>query len=124
MPNKKWVLNSDVTYQAFSGLSNSFNQSYYLWNAGLGYKFLKNNAGELRITGYDLLNQNRSIQRNVTQTYYEDVKTKVLNRYVMLTFTYKLRKFNGKGADGKDMKMMFPGGMPPAGMPMHGMPGR
>ena len=123
MPNKKWVLNSDVTYQAFSGLSNSFNQSYYLWNAGLGYKFLKNNAGELRITGYDLLNQNRSIQRNVTQTYYEDVKTKVLNRYVMLTFTYKLRKFNGKGEDGKDMKMMFPGGMPPAGMPMHGMPG-
>ena len=123
MPNKKWVLNSDVTYQAFSGLSNSFNQSYYLWNAGLGYKFLKNNAGELRITGYDLLNQNRSIQRNVTQTYFEDVKTKVLNRYVMLTFTYKLRKFNGKGEDGKDMKMMFPGGMPPAGMPMHGMPG-
>ena len=123
MPNKKWVLNSDVTYQAFSGLSSSFNQSYYLWNAGLGYKFLKNNAGELRITGYDLLNQNRSIQRNVTQTYYEDVKTKVLNRYVMLTFTYKLRKFNGKGEDGKDMKMMFPGGMPPAGMPMHGMPG-
>lgn len=124
MPNKKWVLNSDVTYQAFSGLSNSFNQSYYLWNAGLGYKFLKNNAGELRITGYDLLNQNRSIQRNVTQTYYEDVKTKVLNRYVMLTFTYKLRKFNGKGEDGKDMKMMFPGGMPPSGMPMHGIPGR
>ncbi len=123
MPNKKWVLNSDVTYQAFSGLSSSFNQSYYLWNAGLGYKFLKNNAGELRITGYDLLNQNRSIQRNVTQTYFEDVKTKVLNRYVMLTFTYKLRKFNGKGEDGKDMKMMFPGGMPPAGMPMHGMPG-
>jgi hypothetical protein len=104
-------------------LSADFNQSYYLWNAGLGYKFGKNKAAELRLTAYDILNQNRSIQRNVTQTYYEDVKTTVLTRYVMMTFSYKLRKFNGKGTDGKDMKMMFPGGMPPPGMPGHGMPG-
>jgi hypothetical protein len=124
MPTKKWVINSDVTYQAYQGLSNSFNQQYYLWNAGLGYKFMKGNAGELRLTAYDILNQNRSIQRNVTQTYYEDVRTKVLTRYLMITFTYKLRKFNGKGEDGKDMKMFFPGGMPPPGTPGHGMPGR
>ena len=124
MPTKKWVINSDVTYQAYQGLSSSFNQKYYLWNAGLGYKFMKGNAGELRLTAYDILNQNRSIQRNVTQTYYEDVRTKVLTRYLMITFTYKLRKFNGKGEDGKDMKMFFPGGMPPPGTPGHGMPGR
>ena len=123
MPSKSWVINSDITYQAFKGLSSSFNQSYYLWNAGLGYKFGKNKAAELRLTAYDILNQNRSIQRNVTQTYYEDVKTTVLTRYVMMTFSYKLRKFNGKGEDGKEMKMMFPGGMPPPGMPGHGMPG-
>ncbi len=124
MPTNKWVINSDVTYQAYQGLSSSFNQKYYLWNAGLGYKFMKGNAGELRLTAFDILNQNRSIQRNVTQTYYEDVKTKVLTRYLMVTFTYKLRKFNGKGEDSKDMKMFFPGGMPPPGMPGHGMPGR
>lgn len=123
MPSKKWVINTDVTYQAYQGLSSSFNQKYYLWNAGLGYKFLKGNAGEFRLTVYDILNQNRSIQRNVTQTYYEDVKTQVLTRYLMITFTYKLRKFNGKGEDGKEMKMFFPGGMPPPGMPGHGMPG-
>ena len=41
MPAASWVINSDVTYQAFEGLSASFNQSYYLWNAGLGYKFGK-----------------------------------------------------------------------------------
>lgn len=123
MPTASWVINSDVTYQAYQGLSAAFNQSYYLWNAGFGYKFSKGKAAELRITAYDILNQNRSIQRNVTQTYYEDVKTTVLTRYLMLTFTYKLRKFNGKGQDGKEMKMMFPGGMPPPGMPGHGMPG-
>ncbi len=123
MPNSSWVINSDITYQAFQGLSADFNQSYYLWNAGLGYKFSKGKAAELRLTAYDILNQNRSIQRNVTQTYYEDVKTTVLTRYIMLTFSYKLRKFKGKGEDGKEMKMMFPGGMPPPGMPGHGMPG-
>ncbi len=122
MPSKKWVMNSDITYQAYTGLSRSFNQQFYLWNAGIGYKFMKGNAGELRVTAYDILNQNRSIQRTVSQAYYEDVKTQVLTRYLMLTFTYKLRKFNSKEADGKDMKMMFPGGMPPPGYPGHGMP--
>lgn len=122
MPSKKWVLNSDITYQAYKGLSRSFNQQFYLWNAGIGYKFMKENAGEFRLTAYDILNQNRSIQRTVSQAYYEDVKTQVLTRYLMLTFTYKLRKFNGKNEKGKDMKMFFPGGMPPPGSPGHGMP--
>ena len=40
---------------------------------------------------YDLLNQNVSIVRNVTENYIQDVQTKVLTRYFLLTFTYNLR---------------------------------
>jgi hypothetical protein len=58
-----------------------------------GYKFLKNQAGELKISAFDILNQNNSITRTVTETFVEDNITRVLNRYFMLTFTYTLRNF-------------------------------
>jgi hypothetical protein len=48
---------------------------------------------------FDLLKQNRSISRTVTEVYVEDVQSQVLRQYFMLTFTYKLRNFgNAKAA--------------------------
>jgi hypothetical protein len=44
---------------------------------------------------FDLLNANKSINRNVELNYIEDVRQEVLNRYFLLSFTYHLRKFNG-----------------------------
>ena len=74
---------------------------------------------------YDIFNQNRAISRNVTQTYFEDVRSKVLTRYAMITYTYTLKQLGTDGKDNKDDKdrkmMMFPGGMPPPGMPHPGM---
>jgi len=45
---------------------------------------------------FDLLKQNKSITRNVTDSYIQDVQNQVLQQYFMLTFTYKLKTF-GKG---------------------------
>jgi hypothetical protein len=95
LPWKGLVITSEATYSRFEGLEAAFNQQFILWNAGIGYKFLKNRAGELKITGFDILNQNTSISRAVTETYVEDTSTRILNRYAMLTFTYTFRKFNG-----------------------------
>ena len=50
----------------------------------------------LRLTVFDLLNENKSITRNVEQNYVEDVRTEVLNRYFLISFTYHLKKFKGK----------------------------
>ena len=88
-----WFLQNDVNNQSYSGLSAGFNQSYWLWNAAIGKKFLKNNAGELKLSVFDLLKQNRSITRNVTESYIEDVQNQVLTQYFMLTFSYKLKNF-------------------------------
>ena len=121
-PTEKWAFVSDITQSAYTGLSNSYNQTFYLWNMGLAKKFMKNTI-EVRLSVYDILNQNKAIARNVTQIYFEDVITKVLTRYAMLTVTYNLRQFKGSKDQGKDEKRMymFPGGTPPAGMPMPGM---
>lgn len=93
MPWKGLVLQSDVSHQFNSGLSQNFNQNYVLWNAALGYKFMKKREAEFRLTVFDLLKQNNSIARNTTETYYEDVRTNVLSQYVMLTFTYNIRYY-------------------------------
>jgi hypothetical protein len=93
MPFKGLVLATDITQRLYSGLSSSFNQQFYLWNAAIGYKFLKDQSLEVRVSVFDLLNQNRSIARTVSQNYVQDTYTTVLTRYFMFTVTYNIKKF-------------------------------
>jgi outer membrane receptor protein involved in Fe transport len=95
-PYKGLVLQSEYTNTYYSGLTSAFNQSISLWNAGIGYKFLKDKQAELRLTVYDLLNQNNSVTRTNTDSYIQDSQTNVLNRYYMLTFTYNFKKYFAK----------------------------
>ncbi len=93
LSKKGWFVQNDVSYQNYTGLSAGLNQSYTLWNAAIGKKFLANRAGELKISVFDLLKQNQSISRTVTGNYIEDAQTQVLQQYFMATFTYNLKNF-------------------------------
>jgi Outer membrane protein beta-barrel family/Carboxypeptidase regulatory-like domain len=88
-----WLFNTDLSNQIYTGLSDGYNQNYWLWNMAVAKKILKGQKGEIRLSVFDLLDQNQSISRNVTETYFEDVTTKVLKQYFMLTFTYNLKNF-------------------------------
>jgi hypothetical protein len=90
-----WVLRSSVNHQLFDGLSEGFNQNFWLWNAEAGKKILDDKA-EISLSVFDILGQNNSISRNVTDVFIEDVQTEVLQRYVMLNFTYNIRHFGKK----------------------------
>lgn len=92
-PWKGLVLQTDLNHQYYNGLSDSYNQNFLLWNAAIGYKFLKNRLAEIRLSAYDILNQNNNISRNITETYIEDTRSNVLRRYFMLTFTYNIKYF-------------------------------
>jgi len=85
---------TDLVHQAYSGLSAGYNQQYILWNASLGKKIFPGQRGEIRLYAFDLLGQNRAVQRNVTEAYYEDVQTTILQRYFMLMFAYNIRSGN------------------------------
>ncbi len=93
LSKKGWFFQTDLNNQLYSGLSQGFNQSYFLWNISTGKKFLKNQQGELRLSVFDVLKQNQSITRTVSETYIEDVQNRVLKQYFMLTFAYNLRNF-------------------------------
>lgn len=94
---KALVIQTDLTHQQYTGLADSFNQQFTLWNMAFAKKILKKQAGELKLTVFDLLKQNSSIARNTTATYLEDVNSLVLKQYFMLSFTYTLRAFGMGG---------------------------
>lgn len=92
--NKKgWFIQNDVSGNTYSGLSGGLNQRFWLWNAAIGKKFLKNKAGELKLSVFDLLKQNQSIVRTVSENSITDSQTQVLQQYFMLSFTYSLKNF-------------------------------
>lgn len=87
------VFRSDIIYQKYNGVNEAFNTTYTLWNMSIAKKFLKNDLGELALSVFDLLKQNRSVSQSVSPTYLEETRTQVLQQYFMLTFTYQIRKF-------------------------------
>jgi hypothetical protein len=88
-----FVFRTDLNHTLYSGLGAGYDQSYLLWNASIGYKFLKNKAAQADLYAFDILKENRSISRNISDTYVEDAVTQVLQRYFMLRLTYTLRSF-------------------------------
>ncbi|MDO1445243.1 outer membrane beta-barrel protein [Rhodocytophaga aerolata] len=95
------VFRTDLNHQVNTGLSAGYDNNYLLWNMSIGKKLFKNQRGEVSLNVYDLLKQNISINRNVTELYVEDVQSNVLQQYFMLTFTYNIRRFS-TGASAKD----------------------
>ena len=59
----------------------------------VGKKVFRRQQGDIRLSVFDALNENTGINRNIANAYFEDVRSTVLQRYYMLTFTYNLRKF-------------------------------
>ncbi|MEO8860838.1 MAG: outer membrane beta-barrel protein, partial [Ginsengibacter sp.] len=121
LTKKGLFFNNDLNNQYYSGLSGANNTNYWLWNIAIGQKFLKNQMGELKLSVFDLLKQNRSITRNVTASYIQDVNNQVLQQYFMLTFTYKLKTFGkGKPGNNNEREDEFRRGGAPGGRPFGG----
>lgn len=89
----RFVFTTDLTYSGTTGRAAGYNQQFVLWNMALAKQFFKGKQGEVRMQVFDLLNQNRSLVRNTTDTYVEDVQSQVLRRYLLISFVYNLRKF-------------------------------
>lgn len=112
MPWQGLVLTSEWNHTFYTGLGAGYDINFVLWNAGIGYKFFKNRGAELRLSVFDLLDQNKSVTRNVTGSYVENSRTQVLTRYFMVTFTYNFRNFAGNPSPPKEGER--PHGPPPS----------
>lgn len=89
---ENFVFNTNFSNNYYTGFSGAGAQNFNLWGTYVGYKMLKKTL-EARISVYDILNQNTSVARTVTETYFENANTNVLRQYFMAQLTYTIRKF-------------------------------
>jgi hypothetical protein len=75
---------------------------------------LKNQKGELKISGQNLLNQNLGVSQRAEVNFVEQIVTNNLGRFVMLSFVYKLNSnlnpmnnMQRRGAGSSQMIRMF-----------------
>ena len=119
---KGFSLQNEVSNRLYTGMSSSdYNQNITIVNMGLGKKFLKNQAGEIRFTVNDMFNKNTSISRTITANQIIDQQSMTLSRYFMFSFIYTFRNFKG-GAMPQGMPGSGSGYGPPS-MPMGPPPG-
>jgi outer membrane receptor protein involved in Fe transport len=96
LPKGKFLFSTDLNFTHYSGLGEEFNNNILYWNASVGYKFLENNAAEIRLTVVDIMGQNNNVNRVIRDGYVEDVRNNVLTRFAMIHFSYNFRNFPGR----------------------------
>lgn len=90
---ERLTLFSDINYRQFAGLGAEYDQAVVLWNPAIAWKMGKQKLFEFRLSAYDILNQNQAISRTLTDTYLEDSRQLLLQRFYMVTITWQIRHF-------------------------------
>ncbi len=86
-----FLVHQEIRQSLTNGVAGGFGQNAVLWSSAIGRKFLRGQRGEFRIAGTDLLGQEKSVARTVTETYLQDARNQVLGRYLLATFTYTMK---------------------------------
>ncbi|PKB44918.1 outer membrane receptor protein involved in Fe transport [Cellulophaga sp. RHA19] len=88
---KKLSFNTQLDYLVFVDDKFESNQKLPLWNATVSYALNKNRSNLLKLVLIDLLDKNINIARRSTINYFEETESESLGRYVILSFTHKLK---------------------------------
>jgi hypothetical protein len=105
--NSGWLIAATLTYTITDNKTPGYNESVPLLTPSIAKELFKKKNGELRLTVFDLLHQNTSVSKTVSNNQVSDNRTTTLSQYVMLTFTYNLNNF--KGSNQRRMPGVFPG---------------
>lgn len=91
-PNDHWYFMAAADITNYNARSFQNAVTIPLLRSEISYYFLKGNKGVLTLEGFDLLNQNKGLQRISRQNYLAEVRSNVIGQYFMLSFKYRLSK--------------------------------
>ena len=100
----KWVFWQGFTFTAacsynqYIGITQDYDEQYFLCNLYLGKKLFKNRRGEIQVGVNDLANQNTAFSRSTGSGYTKNMTNSVIGRYFSVQFVYNLRHFGKKGS--------------------------
>ncbi len=89
---KRFNIESTYAYTYRPLVSPGFQKSTNLLNLSVARELLKKDRGEIKLSCYDLLNQNISSSRFVTANTINDTQSEIVRRYLLLTLQYKFNK--------------------------------
>jgi hypothetical protein len=89
---KNWRLGTGFRYQIYEGRTEAFDRKIPMLDFSLSRSFLKGNAGELKLSGYNLLNQDLGVTQSADANYIQRQVTNSLGSYFLLSFTYSLNR--------------------------------
>jgi uncharacterized membrane protein YgcG len=92
---KDWTLSYDFIHDTNYGYLVPVTNPNVL-NTYVERRFLKNNAGTVRLSVFDVFNQNTGFSSTTNSTYITQSSVNRLGRYYLFTFAYRLQKFAGR----------------------------
>jgi Outer membrane protein beta-barrel family len=99
-PNKKWAVGTGLTYTVYSKESFGEQRAVPILRADITRYILKNRRGQIKLTAFDIFDQNIGINRRSQFNYLEEERIQNLSRYFMLTFGYSLSGFGERRPGG------------------------
>lgn len=89
---KKLNLEGTYTYTYNPLVSPGFQKSTNLFNLSIARELLKNDKGEVKLSCYDIFDQNISSSRYVIANTITDTQSQIIKRYFLLTLSFKFNK--------------------------------
>lgn len=97
--NLPWdiAISTDVNCRFKVGYTGGLNNNEVMWNAQISKNFLKHKVATIRFKIYDILKQQSSLSRSISETMMSDTEYNTLGSYFMVHFVYRFNTIGGKG---------------------------
>lgn len=118
--NNGWGYSTNINMSSRRGYaSKEANSNELVWNAQVSYRFLKGRAATISLQAYDILNNRKNFNRNITANGRTDTWTQTVNSYIMAHFIYRFNFF-GSASGRRELRQQRAARQ--ANMPMAGTP--
>jgi hypothetical protein len=86
---KRFTFEANYTYNYNPLVATGFQKNSNLLNLAVAHQFQYRDRGEIRISCYDIFDQNVSNGRYAGGNYISDVQSQILKRYFLLSYSYR-----------------------------------